>query len=139
MANKLIIIDEEIFEQEVAVSHEEALREYLKIKNLDLVDSKDLTSFQLSLYLASLNIVSIHIENNHHLYYLGNSLTETQYNYFKKNKREFRKYKTSFVNLDNDEQEFYDEWSRPQENIFKTMLEVIEEKPIITQNSQIKS
>lgn len=138
MDNGIIVIDSDgnVVEKELGKfdHHVDLLREYLEEKQLTYSTYKTDTSYQISYYLASILEISAHIENDTYIYFLGNKITDKQYEYFKINRRILKKHNTIFGNMEDDSGvfEFYDEFSYPDCNIFDLMMEKIWEKEIIS-------
>lgn len=112
--------------------HVDLLREYLEEKKLSYSSYLEDSGYKISCFLASILEISIHVENNTYIYFLGNEITDMQYNYFMKNKKSLKRHNTIFCNMEDNIISFYDEYTYPGFNIFDIMMEKIEEKEIIS-------
>ena len=131
---RIISSDGNIIEKSFSNSnthHADLLREYLEEKKLTYSTYLTDSGYEISYYLANILEISVHSENGVYVYFLGNELTDKQYNYFKKNRKKLRRYNTVFCNMEYDSVNFYDGYTCPDCNVFDIMLEKIEEKEIV--------
>lgn len=141
MVNGIIIIspEGEEFAEEVSGGgkHKAPLKRYLETNGLIYDGYRTETAYEMSIYLAYIHYLVINIENNRCLYYIGDAITTEQEKWYKKNRKRFRKYKTSIANMERDELKldikYYDEEILNMDGIkgYNFLKEIIADKRII--------
>lgn len=136
MVNGLIIVspnpNEEIFRVDNLSpgEHGSKILEYLYSHNLNFDGCEQEMRYTLACYLAKLNYLVDTIENKKHYVYLGEKIYETQYQWFRSNKKELRNTNGVIDVLDNgiNHYDFYtlDEGIKP----FSVLKDLIEERRV---------
>lgn len=83
-------------------SHLSACIEFVNDYNIDISDIYNLTSYEISVEIAKLGHISIHIENMNMFIYLPKVLSDNQYKWFKENRSLLSKFNLLLASIQED-------------------------------------
>ncbi len=143
MDRKVIIIPpypvENVFERVLKLDennkperHVIGYREFLKQNGLDYKGYEKEAAYTLSIYLISLGFICFDIEPTEiSVMYLPQAISTDQYSWYKKNKKNFRKYNLAIIDKNEVGLEHYDENILCGEKPYNKLRDLIEEKEIV--------
>lgn len=125
--------------------HLSACKEFVSDYNLDIQDIDELTSYEISLKIAKMGHVSIHVEGMNMIIYLPKILSDKQYKWFKDNRRLLSRFSLSITSIcenddikyiENNEYEMKSSINRLYRELKKK--ELLKKKYILEEENDIK-
>lgn len=83
--------------------HLSACLKFANDYNLDIPNINELTTYEISIEIAKMGQVNIHVEGMNMLIYLPKILSDRQYEWFKNNRKLLTKFRISIASIDEDD------------------------------------
>ncbi len=151
MDRKVVIVspdeDAEVFERVLTLDkdnkperHVVGYREFLEQNGLEYQGYEKEAAYTLAMYLISLGYICFDVEpTDISVIYLPLAISASQYNWYRKSKKDLRRCKLAILDKNEVGLEHYDESSLCGEKPFNKLRELIEEKEIIEfERKQVK-